>query len=220
LAQSIWSIALNVVAFGLVLTAAGCKSAVSNAPANTNAASPNANSVEVKSKIDVCGLLTADDLKRIQGEDLKQAQRSDRRDGDFIVAQCYYALPTASFSVVLSVTTAGENQNARRPKAFWQETFAGKNEKAREPERESERDRETRGKEPKGKKDGEEEEGAPPEKVAGLGDDAYWIGSKIGGALYVLKQDVFFRLSVGGTGDEKAKLKRSKDLAQQVLKKI
>ena len=63
-------------------------------------------------------------------------------------------------------------------------------------------------------------EGAAPEKVNGLGDEAFWIASRVGGALYVLKKDVFFRISVGGAGDEKAKLKKSKTLAQQVLKRV
>ena len=66
----------------------------------------------------------------------------------------------------------------------------------------------------------EEEEGAAPEKVKDLGDEAFWMASRVGGALYVLKKDVFFRISVGGAGDERTKLKKSKTLAQQVLKRI
>jgi len=170
----------------------------------------------VKAKVDVCALLTSDDLKSVQGEALKEAQRSDRRDGDFIVAQCYYALPTTSNSVVLNVTTANEGQSAGNPKQFWEDTF-GRDE-AKSGGRERERERE------KAKKDKsageEEEEGAAPEKVKDLGDEAFWMASRVGGALYVLKKDVFFRISVGGAGDERTKLKKSKTLAQQVLKRI
>ena len=54
----------------------------------------------------------------------------------------------------------------------------------------------------------------------GLGDEAFWIGSRVGGALYVLKKDLFFRISVGGAGDEKAKLNKSRTLAQNVLKRL
>jgi hypothetical protein len=149
---------------------------------------------------------------------VKEAQRSDRRDGDFIVAQCYYSLPTTSNSVVLNVTTANEGQSAGNPKQFWEDTF-GRDE-AKGGGRAKERERE-KAKKDKPKAGGEEEEAdAAPEKVDRLGDEAFWIASRVGGALYVLKKDVFFRISVGGAGDEKAKLKKSKTLAQQVLKRI
>lgn len=226
---------IYAIVFGLFLLTTGCRSTDTSTPANVGstpgsspaavtgpgATSPAATSA-VKAKVDVCALLTSDDLKSVQGEALKEAQRSDRRDGAFIVAQCYYALPTTSNSVVLNVTTAAEGQGARSPKEFWEDTF-GKDEAkggGREKEREREKQRE-QAKKDKPKAGGEEEEeGAPPEKVAGLGDEAFWIASRVGGALYVLKKDQFFRISVGGAGDEKAKLKKSKTLAQQVLKRI
>jgi hypothetical protein len=228
---------IYVIVFGLFLLTTGCRSTDTSTPANvgsTPSSSPAAitspaatspagpaTSAE-KAKVDVCALLTSDDLKNVQGEALTEAQRSDRRDGAFIVAQCYYALPTTSNSVVLNVTTAVEGQGAHSPKEFWEDTF-GKNEAkggGREKEREREKQLE-RAKKDKAKAGGaEEEEGAPPEKVQGLGDEAFWIASRVGGALYVLKQDQFFRISVGGAGDEKAKLKKSKTLAQQVLKRI
>jgi hypothetical protein len=154
---------------------------------------------------------------------VKDAQRSDRRDGDFIVGQCYYALPTTSNSVVLNVTTANEGQGAGNPKKFWEDTFGRDEAKGggRESEREREKGREQAKKDkPKAAAGEEEEEGAAPERVKGLGDEAFWIASRVGGALYVLKNNVFFRISVGGAGDEKTKLKKSKTLAQQVLKRI
>jgi hypothetical protein len=110
--------------------------------------------------------------------------------------------------VVLNVTTASEGGGAANPRTFWKDTFARKEEKGKD-------------REAKEKKKGEEiEESVPPEKIAGLGEDAYWLASRVGGALYVLKKDLFFRISVGGAGDEKSKLKKSKTLAQQVLKRI
>jgi hypothetical protein len=217
------SIIFGILIFGLFVTT-GCKSTDSSAPANvpsttasgpaamtspavTSPASPTTSIV--KAKVDACALLTSDDIKGVQGEAVKEAQRSDRRDGDFIVAQCYYALPTTSNSVVLNVTTANEGQSTVSPRSFWQNTFGRKEEKGKEREREN-----------KAKPEGEDEAAAKPEKVAGLGEDAYWIASRVGGALYVLKKDLFFRISVGGAGDEKSKLKKSKTLAQQVLKRI
>jgi hypothetical protein len=218
-----------VIVIGLLLIT-GCRSTDNNPPANVGNA-PASNSVTmvspattspaapaapaVKAKVDVCALLTSDDLKSVQGETLKEAQRSDRRDGVFIVAQCYYALPTTSNSVVLNVTTAAEGQGVNNPRKFWEDTFGAEDDKGGD--REKERERAKKARPAAGE---EEEEGARPERVSGLGEEAFWLASRVGGALYVLKKDVFFRISVGGAGDEKAKLKKSRSLAQQVLKRI
>ncbi len=215
-----------VIVFCLVMMTAGCSSndtstnnasapaSVSPATMANPATSPSAtNTSTVKAKIDTCSLLTSADLKAVQGEAVKEAQRSDRQDGGFIVSQCYYSLPTSANSVVLNVTTAGEGGEAANPRTFWKDTFGRQEEKSKD------RDREAKGK--KTEKKGEEnEESVPPQKIAGLGEDAYWLASRVGGALYVLKKDLFFRISVGGAGDEKSKLKKAKTLAQQVLKRI
>jgi hypothetical protein len=195
-----------------------------NAPANSGAkpaTSPVAtNTATVKSKIDPCGLLTSDEIKAVQGEAFANAMRSDRQDGDFIVAQCYYALPTSVNSVVVNVTTAKDAPNAPKPHDFWENTF-GKEAGERAGERDRDKKERSEKAKPGERREGEEaEKGAKPEKVAGLGDEAFWIGSRVGGALYVLKKDLFFRISVGGAGDEKAKLNKSKTLAQDVLKRL
>ena len=62
--------------------------------------------------------------------------------------------------------------------------------------------------------------GPPPEKIDGVGDEAFWLGNRFGGVLYVLKGNSFFRISVGGAGDKAAKIDKSKKLAQMVLKRI
>src|SRR5436853_163015 len=66
----------------------------------------------------------------------------------------------------------------------------------------------------------EEEKGAPPKKIDGIGDSAYWTANRMGGALYVLKNDVFIRVSVGGPDNEEAKIKRSKALAEKALSRL
>jgi hypothetical protein len=198
-----------------------------NAPANSAAnsaanssTSPAANNrAAVKSKTDPCSLLTSDEIKAVQGEAFANAMRSDRQDGDFIVGQCYYALPTSANSVVVNVTTAKDTAGAPNPRDFWEGTF-GK-EAGEENDRDKKREKEKPKKPEAGERREEEgEEAAKPEKVNGLGDEAFWIGSRVGGALYVLKKDLYFRISVGGAGDEKAKLNKSKTLAQNVLKRL
>jgi hypothetical protein len=199
-----------------------CASKDSNSPASntpgssTTAASPSttlSSSQPVKSKIDACSLLTSDEIKSVQGEAYNDAQRSDRQDGDFIVAQCYFALPTTANSVVLNVTTAREGASTN-PRKFWESTFTHSSEAPRE--RDKGKDKAKSGE----KREAAEEEAPKPEKIAGLGEDAYWLASRVGGALYVLKGDEFFRISVGGAGDANSKLNKSKTLAQRVLKKL
>ena len=217
-----------LIAFIFFFIMTACRSNDPSAPA-TNAKAPaspmtmaspvppapasTAPSPTVKTKVDVCSLISGADLQNIQGEQPKETQRSDREDAGFIVSQCYYSLPTTTNSVVLNVTTPAGGAGARDPREYWGETFARKAE-TNGPERK----REGKAKE-EGEGDGEEG-AARPQKIAGLGEDAYWIANRVGGGLYVLKQDLFFRISVGGPGDANAKLKRSKALAQRVLKRI
>ena len=222
---------LSVIVFCLLFFAS-CNSketgSTTNAPANStsnsatnSSTSPAANNpAAVKSKVDPCSLLTSNEIKLVQGEAFANAMRSDRQDGDFIVGQCYYALPTSVNSVVVNVTTAKDTAGAPNPRDFWEGTF-GK-EAGEGNDQDKKREKEKPKKAAAGERREEEagEEAAKPEKVDGLGDEAFWIGSRVGGALYVLKKDLFFRISLGGPGDEKAKLNKSKTLAQDVLKRL
>jgi hypothetical protein len=222
-------IILYTTIFGVLLVAA-CRSNESRSPANQNSAAvttptPRPVASPVHSKIDACILLTTEDLKGVQGEAYKDAQRSDRVDGDFIVAQCYFAMPTMANSVVLNVTTAKDESGARTPKAFWEQTFGGDEEKEREGkgnrEKDKQKDKDKAKSQPAARgEEGGEKEASPPEPVKGLGDEAFWVASPVGGAIYVLKNDVFFRISVGGPGDQKTKLNKSKLLAQKVLTRL
>jgi PBP1b-binding outer membrane lipoprotein LpoB len=180
--------------------------------------SPNASPV-ARPSVDACTLLVSDEIKAVQGESLKQTIPSNRATGDFLVTQCYYELPTRSNSVSLTLTEKNsEKQGGQSVKEFWETTF-GKDENKSEQERKKEREREK--KKPGVRAEGEEEEeSAPLEKVSGLGDEAFWSASSVGGALYVLKRDRFIRISVGGKGDAEAKLKKSKTLAQNALRRL
>src|SRR5256884_8696948 len=102
-----------------------------NAPANStsnsatnSSTSPAANNAAaVKSKVDPCSLLTSDEIKAVQGEAFANAMRSDRQDGDFIVGQCYYALPTSVNSVVVNVTTGKDTAGGAERRGFLEGTF-------------------------------------------------------------------------------------------------
>jgi hypothetical protein len=46
------------------------------------------------------------------------------------------------------------------------------------------------------------------------------MGSRIGGALYVLKGNAYLRISIGGPSDQADKIKKSKTLAQKALARL
>lgn len=64
------------------------------------------------------------------------------------------------------------------------------------------------------------EDSHEPRPVPALGDEAFWVGDRVTGALYVLRGDTFLRLSVGGVTDEAARLKRTRALAESAVRRL
>jgi len=164
-------------------------------------------------KIDACGLITNEEVQAIQGSPIKDIKGSEQSDGSFRVAQCFYSAETFNKSVSLAVTQSDPaSPKARNPKDFWKETFGRyegeeKEEKGDQEKKESLREQ-------------DEEKGRPPKKMEGIGDAAYWTANRMGGALYVLKSDVFIRISVGGPESEEAKINNCKALAEKALSRL
>ena len=174
-------------------------------------------------KLDACSLLTSDEIRSVQGESLKETKLSGGVEGGLKRSQCFFALPTFNNSISLVVTERGDGSGARDPKEFWEETFgkAEEDEKDREPSTSSEKEREKEKLRKRNREEREEEEReVPPQKIAGLGDEAFWTGTRVGGALYALKGNRYIRISVGGAGTQQAKINRSKALAQFALKRM
>jgi hypothetical protein len=205
----------------------GCSQTTTQTPANppqavgtsssTASASPVASSpapaqaIGQKPKVDACALLTSKDIEAVQGEALKETKLSGQSTGGFSMSQCFFTLPTFTNSVSLLVAQKGEGSAAKDPREFFRERFHEK--RAGEKERERERDREKAGEE-------EEEEGAPPQKVSGIGDEAFWTGSRVGGAMYVLKGNSYVRISIGGPADQATKIKKTKALAAKAIARL
>jgi hypothetical protein len=145
---------------------------------------------------DACALLTRAEIRRVQGEEPAEAKASERQAGGLAVRQCFYALPDFSRSVSLEVT--------RGPKMreLWKQRFA--------------KDDRAAGKDPE---PGEEDE-ERPERVRGLGDEAFWTGNPRLGGLYVLRKDAMLRLSVGGNDPKAKKLRRLTALARLALRRM
>ncbi len=166
-------------------------------------------------KVVPCELLTSAEIEAVQGEPVVDTKPSVTDAGAFTISQCYFALKTSANSVVISVTQRGPGQGAREPREFWESTFG--REESNEKEGEHEKDREPGG----GKdRDREGEEKAPPQKIPGVGDEAFWTGNSIGGALYVLSGDLFLRIGIGGPLDQQEKIERSKKLAEIILRRL
>jgi hypothetical protein len=103
---------------------------------------------------------------------------------------CFYQLPTFSKSLSVDVMRSG----GRR---FWEEHFEHEHEG-----------------------DDPDEKASPPVKVSGVGSEALWVSSRVAGSLYVRKGDALLRVSVGGPGDTKEKIERSKRLALRALRRL
>jgi hypothetical protein len=166
-----------------------------------------------RAKIGACGLITNEEAQAIQGSPIKDAKASEQSDGSFRVAQCFYSAETFNKSVSLAVTQSDPaSPKARNPKDFWKETFGRYEGEAKEEKGDEEKKKSLR--------EEDEEKGRPPKKIAGIGDAAYWTANRMGGALYVLKNDVFIRISVGGPESEEAQINRCKALAEKALSRL
>lgn len=189
----------------------------------TSTGSPSAAQVAtaVKPKVDACAMLDSKEIQTVQGEAVKETKLSGQAGGGLQISQCFFTLPTFSNSVSLLVAQKGDGPDAKDPKDFWRETFqrGGAGEKEREREREK-KDRDKDKKAGGRREEEEEEEATPPQKVTGVGDDAFWIGSRVGGALYVLKGNAYLRISIGGSGDQTNKINKSKTLAQKAIARL
>ena len=153
---------------------------------------------------DACSLISNQEIESVQNSPVKEAKSTEHLDGTFRVLQCLYTAAEFSKSVSLALVRSDPKQgSARSPKDFWKEKF--------DPYEDEE---------PKTNSGDEKEKGSAPKKIEGLGDDAYWVGNRFGGMLYVLKGDAFISIGVGGTDDQQTKLKKSKALAQKALQRL
>lgn len=189
-----------------------------NSTTNSNQ-NVNTTAAATPGRTDACSLITRAEIESAQGEQVKEAQSTTVKHPRFYVSQCFYTVATAVKSVSLEVTQRAAGQSgAASPREFWEERFerAG---------REKEREREGKGKSNANRNGGEreeeeEKEGGPPVRVTGVGDEAFWVGNRVIGALYVLKDDSIIRISIGGPDTQTVKIEKMKALAQQAVKRL
>ncbi len=158
-------------------------------------------SATVGGTVDASTLLTAEEIERILGEPLKNKIPSTRTEAGFVISQCYFALATASKSLVVTVTNPGAGPQVTEPREFWAEKFEGAKIQGSMKEPESSREKHERPQ-------------PAPEKIADVGDDAYWVPSGGTGALYVLHANSLIRLALGGNDEKALRVQKAVALAK------
>jgi hypothetical protein len=196
----------RVVLFLILLLSSfpGCRRAGGPAPATSGKEQP---------KIEACALITNEEVQQIQGAPVKDTKPGENSDGRFRIAQCFYTTDPFNKSVSLAVTQSdATSADARNPKDFWKETFGRYEGETKEHQGDEEKKESLR--------EQDEKKSVAPKKIEGLGDAAFWTANRMGGALYVLKNKVFIRISVGGPEKEEVRIDRSKALARKALSRL
>jgi hypothetical protein len=192
---------LTLLALWLASGLAGCSKPKTDPPATSLPQTNTLTGGGAANAVDACSLLTSQEIETVLGAPLKDTKPSVNAQGGVTVSQCYFLLPVAADSIVLTLTQPTEGANSRAPKESWEEIFDGDKEKENAREE-------------------EESKSPPPERVGGLGDEAFWAPRRFGGVLYVLKGNRYVTITVGSGGDQATKLQRSKALAEIVLKRL
>jgi hypothetical protein len=149
------------------------------------------------STVDACALLTNAEIERITGASVVERKPTTEPAGGLLMSQCLFG---SSSSRSVSLAVAGDVTGRARltPRDYWRRQFHPRERRA---EREGERDSAARA-------------------IGGVGEEAYWAGSRITGALYVLRGNTFLRISVGGIRAEQERIEKSKALALAALKRL
>jgi len=182
-------------------------------PKTASAAKGAAPAQKPEKKTDVCALLTSAEMEAVQGEHVKETKPSVQQSGSFLMSQCFFRTATFTKSVSLALAVPDPAKpSAFTPREFWEKQF--------HPPEPVEEEKPVAGKAPKKAEVEREEELRKPRPIDGLGEEAYWVGNPISGALYVLKGNCFLRISVGGVREESARMEKSKALARAALKRL
>jgi hypothetical protein len=169
-------------------------------------------SARTPGKIDVCAMLSSADIQAVQGEGVEESKARPQSSEGLVMSECLFRTTTPAKSVSLALAVPGK----QNPRDFWRKHFhaeadASRPAKPAKPAKAS----------PQNKREQtREEEGTRPRPITGVGDEAFWMGGPISGALYVLRGNSFIRVSVGGVREESARIKKSVALAQLALKRI
>jgi hypothetical protein len=202
--------AIRIVFCGFFLSAVAlpARQAPSRSPQNRNSGDA---ATSAGGKKDACILLTGAEIETVQGEAVSETKTRIQPNGEMLITECLFHTTTftKSVSVTLAMPFSGK-PSALTPRKFWQKQFHAPNleedvvpaasKSAQRPE--------------------VEEETSKPRRIEGLGEEAYWVGTPITGALYVLQGDNFVRITIGGVGEESVRIEKTKILARAAVKRL
>ncbi len=163
-------------------------------------------------KKDPCTLLTSPDVQAVQGDPVQETKPSTQPGSGLVMSQCLFRTANPSKSISVALASPGSIS----PRAFWQKQFASA--KPASAEQEKAEKKPVAGSKKNEKE--EEDESTRPRAVKGVGEEAYWVGSPMVGALYVLKGNTFIRISVGGVREESVRIEKSVALARLALRRL
>lgn len=146
-----------------------------------------------------CGFLEDSEVTAVQGAPVQSKTPNQQTTGGLIASQCYYTVISADKKRNLSVHLQVMEADSKTPNAvveYWEKSFDPKNRKQRK-----------RGKQ-------------GPQDLSGVGDEAVWVDSGKSGILYALHKRKLVRISVGGGGDSKDRLAKSKQLMAKALQRV
>lgn len=208
---------------------------------NSNAPSPAAPTTATTAataaalpKSKTCALISDEEMKEVQGEAPLSAQGSEHTAESLSMSQCFYRLPTFGNSVSLEVVSAAAGSPPGALKEYWRSRFHPDAVEARERarrleeearlrrEEELKREREAgQVREGGRRKKNRAEEHWRPERVEGVGEEAFWSGNQKMWTLDVLSRERVVRVSLAGGPEAQAEnLKTATALARKVLKNL
>jgi hypothetical protein len=172
---------------------------------------------EAKGRIDACALITKGEIEAVQGEPVKETKSNESPSSSFVRSQCFFLTATFPKSVSLALVLPDPGEpSALTPRDYWKKQFHP----PEQTEKEKHEPAAGKAKTPKENEEEREKDLSNPRPIEGLGEEAYWVGNAITGALYVLQGDAFLRISVGGVREESARIEKSKALARAALKRL
>ncbi len=179
--------------------------------------------------LDACALLKPGDGTAVLDEPLQQLKPTAQAAGNMNMSQCLFVTRDPAKSASIAVATpASADSGARSLRAFWRSQFHSppKQEEERRPashktpaESAFSSSREARETGPPSESEAEED-ARKPRPVPALGEEAFWVGNPVSGALYVLQGNLFLRISVGGVPKESTRIAKSKSLASAILRRL
>ncbi len=153
--------------------------------------------------VDACSLLTPAEIHAVLGETPADPKGTSQSSGGLLLFECVFG---AASRRAISVAVAGPASSGPArltPREFWERQFHQSEDNGRDGRGEPEGHAENR-----------------PRPIAGIGDEAFWAGNRIAGALYVLRRDTFLRISIGGIANEQERIEKSKALARAAIRRL